>query len=176
MVQKAIWDARVKWFDLGVALKMYTASLEAIKLRNKDNPDDCMTELLLEWLNQADPRPTWSCVVTALREPTVGFEQLAEHLENQHVKDTAINSGLCSTHSDGEQSSSNTTTKFGKRRTHEEVSFPHTNDELTLVKRQKTELEQSQQVIDTSTSSAIRLGKRRTHVDEVGPDKKRQKH
>ena len=141
MVQKAIWDARSKWFTLGIELKMSVNSLEAIKQKNKENPDDCLTEMLLEWLKQANPKPTWSCIVSALREPTVGLEQLAESIENQHLK-VVHNKDFTASENEASCSSG---IKLGKRRTRDELCFPHI-DEIAPDKEHKKALEERLQI------------------------------
>jgi hypothetical protein len=125
VVRKAIWDARSKWFSLGIELSITVTALEAIKQKNKENADDCLTEMLLEWLRQANPKPTWACMVAALREPTVGLEQLAESVENEHLME-GIHGMECTT-SESEASCSSGI-KLGKRRTRDELCFPHINE------------------------------------------------
>ena len=141
IVRKAIWDARGKWFSLGIELSMSVATLETIKQKNKENPDDCLTEMLLEWLKQANPKLTWSCIVAALKEPTVGQEQLAETIENEHLQGLH---GMEYTTSESEASSSGGI-KLGKRRTRDELCFPHI-DEIAPDKEQRKALEERLQI------------------------------
>ena len=84
VVQNSSWDARAKWFNLGLQLNVKPSSLEAIQHKNKDHPDDCMTEMLILWLKQSNPRPSWSSLVAALKQQTVGQEDLADRIERQH--------------------------------------------------------------------------------------------
>ena len=41
--------------------------------------------MLTLWLKQVDPLPTWSALITALKQPTIGLQQLAEQIENMHI-------------------------------------------------------------------------------------------
>ena len=134
VVRKAVWDARSRWYTLGIELNITITSLEAIKQKNKENPGDCLTEMLLEWLIQASPKPTWACIVAALREPTVGLEQLAESIESQH------SDGMECTTSES-QASCSSGIKLGKRQTRGELCFPHI-DEIAPEKEQRKALEE----------------------------------
>ena len=138
VVRKAIWDARSKWFSLGIELSITVTSLEAIKQKNKENADDCLTEMLLEWLRQASPKPTWACIVAALREPTVGLEQLAESVEKEYLIIEGMRGMECTT-SESEAACSSGI-KLGKRQTRGELCFPHIN-EIAPDKEQRKALE-----------------------------------
>ena len=141
VVRKAIWDARSKWFSLGIELSITVTSLEAIKQKNKENAGDCLTEMLLEWLRQSNPKPTWACIVAALREPTVGLEQLAESIESQHSED-----GMeCTTSEFQSETSCSSGIKLGKRQTRDELHFPHIN-EIAPDKEQRKVLEERLQI------------------------------
>ena len=45
----------------------------------------CLTEMLTLWLKQVNPSPTWRVLVTALKQPTVGLQQLGEQIEKMHI-------------------------------------------------------------------------------------------
>ena len=88
-VQTSLWEARPKWYNLGLQLDMAVDDLDAIKHTNLQNVDECLTDLLRLWLRQADPRPCWEAVVKALKLPSVNFKQLACKIENEHVTPTS---------------------------------------------------------------------------------------
>ena len=48
-------------------------------------PGDCLIEMLTLWLKQVDPLPTWSALITALQQPPIGLQQLAEQIEKMHI-------------------------------------------------------------------------------------------
>jgi hypothetical protein len=76
-VQTAAWDARTKWYNIGLALKIDPGTLDVIEGNNKDI-DKQFRAMLTTWLKMVDPRPTWEALAEALRSPTVGYEHLAE--------------------------------------------------------------------------------------------------
>ena len=129
-IQNSTWDARAKWFNLGVQLNVKPTSLEAIQQNNKDHPDKCMTEMLIVWLKLSNPRPTWSSLVTALKQETVGREDLADRIDRQHLKCTTIGS---------EESHTSTATGLGKHphQNDGEPSAAQITDDGTPIKKQK---------------------------------------
>ena len=84
-VRKAVWDARTKWMDIGLELDLSINDLTAIEKVHRGNVDMCFLQMLNLWLKQGDPRPTWSAMIDALKEPVIGFQQLAEEVESKFV-------------------------------------------------------------------------------------------
>ena len=80
-VQRAVWEGRAKWYNIGLELGLTAGTLDAIRETYRYNVDQCFTETLKEWLNQSD-HPSWSDLARALRAPPVGHGQLAEKLLN----------------------------------------------------------------------------------------------
>ena len=79
-VLREVYDARTKWYNIGLELKINPADLDAIRFQYRDNPDECFRELLSRWLRQGDPKPTWVVLANALESPTVGFGCLSKEL------------------------------------------------------------------------------------------------
>ena len=79
-VLEAVWEARVKWFNIGLKLGISVGTLNTIKKNNSHDPDDCLTAMLEYWLNNGKPKPSWAAVANALKSPMVGYAQLAEQL------------------------------------------------------------------------------------------------
>ena len=77
-VQRAAWDARSKWCNIGLELNIDPGTLDVIERNNMDI-NDRFRIMLTTWLRTVDPRPTWGALAEALRSPTVGCEELAEH-------------------------------------------------------------------------------------------------
>jgi hypothetical protein len=77
-VKNRIWEARSKWKDIGIELKLEITDLDAI---NGSDTGACFKEMLSIWLKQTKPRPTWSRMIKALKSRSVGFQQLAERIE-----------------------------------------------------------------------------------------------
>ena len=83
IVQKAVWDARSKWYDVGVELLISPDTLDAIKENERYNCDACFREMLKEWLRRPEPRPTWAELTEALKSPVIGYGHLADKLPSQ---------------------------------------------------------------------------------------------
>ena len=96
-VLEAVWEARVKWFNIGLKLGISAGTLNAIKKKNNQDPDDCLTAMLEYWLNNGKPKPSWTTVANALKSPMVAHAQLAEQLPKQNT--CSINTGHSSSSS-----------------------------------------------------------------------------
>ena len=59
--------------------------LEPIEMTKKGVVDDCFIEMLTLWLRRADPPPTWSALVAALKRRMVGFQDLAKQVESKFL-------------------------------------------------------------------------------------------
>ena len=79
-VQRALWDGRAKWYNLGLELGLKAGTLDAIQLTNANNVDNCFRSMLKEWLRKTELVPTWSSLARALREQPVGLGELAQRL------------------------------------------------------------------------------------------------
>ena len=84
-VRAAVWEARTDWMNIGIELNLIKTDLDAIKVTEGGNLGNCLTEMLTLWLKQVDPPPTWLALVTALKQPTIGRQQLAEQIEKMHI-------------------------------------------------------------------------------------------
>ena len=139
---------------------MKPASLDAIRKNDKDNPDSCMTQMLMEWLKQSNPLPTWSSLVAALRKPTVGQEHLADNVEHQYLS------------KDHKEPHSNTASARLGKHSHQSNGEPSG----TVIKKQKLESDSEKLEPKIGSSTSTVLGRRDTqHSDDEGPDVKRQK-
>ena len=78
-VQRAAWNARTKWYNIGLELKIDPETLNVIEGNNKDI-DNCFRAMLTTWLKTVDPKPTLAALAEALRSLMVGHEHLAEQL------------------------------------------------------------------------------------------------
>ena len=67
-----------KWEDLGLALGLKYPTLEKIRHNGSGNVDTCKREMLVAWLKKTDGcLPTWKALVDALRNRTVGHDDIA---------------------------------------------------------------------------------------------------
>ena len=55
-----------QWMNIGVMLSLNHGRLTAIETRCRGVPDNCLREMLNDWLNQKDPAPTKSALVDAV--------------------------------------------------------------------------------------------------------------
>ena len=92
-VRKELLDVSSKWFDIGLELRLRTGFLENIESQNQD-VWVCLRKMLLHWLKNVDPLPTWEGLACALESPTVGDPRLAEQLRTKYCKTTQAASQL----------------------------------------------------------------------------------
>ncbi len=85
-IMAEIRDASDVWFQIGVELKLRMETLVAIRQRNPSN-EDCLRELVREWLKNPDLQHTWAELIRALRSKTVRKLDLATELERKHCPD-----------------------------------------------------------------------------------------
>ena len=71
-VQRAAWNARAKWYNIGLELNINPGTLDVIERNNMDI-NDRFRIMLTTWLRMVDPR---EALAEALRSPTVGCEEL----------------------------------------------------------------------------------------------------
>ena len=74
-----MWEARSKWYNLGLELDITPDTLDAIEVANGQNPDRCIRAMLTKWLREHN-RPTWSALTEALRSRSVGLGHLADEM------------------------------------------------------------------------------------------------
>ena len=77
-----VYDARSKWYDIGIMLKIPVSTLNSIRAQYHD-PKDALREMLTVWLNSVDPKPTWRALVDVLQSKVVAEAQLADQLERK---------------------------------------------------------------------------------------------
>ena len=88
-VYKELFNARTKWYNIGLELRINPTDLDVINMKFKDDPDTCLRESLSKWLKQGDSKPMWATLVSALKCPTVGFNQLSEQVQKRHLSSVA---------------------------------------------------------------------------------------
>ena len=102
-VRRTLFHAQTKWEDIGLALNLHPDTLNTIKIDNRE-VKGCFTEMLKVWLKQTDPQPMWSTLLDALRQPSVGCEDLAVRVECSfhRQEDVALETTSCT--NSGEES------------------------------------------------------------------------
>ena len=72
----------MKWYNIGLKLGISSATLDSINIKDGGNPDNCVTAMINEWLNNGHPPPSWAALAEALESPIVGYGHLAEQLSS----------------------------------------------------------------------------------------------
>ena len=86
-LQSELHEARDKWYNLGVQLKVPVSDLRAIqtKFKYSNDPEDCLREMLTRWLSiTIIPPPTWQTVMDALCSAPVDRPLIAEHIRKMY--------------------------------------------------------------------------------------------
>ena len=71
---------------LGLALKISPVDVIAIVDNNKE-PLDRLLHIILKFLSQSEPPPTWRAIVNALKSKAVNLTALAKRVEAAHFPD-----------------------------------------------------------------------------------------
>ena len=74
-----LYDARNKWFDIGMALSISYSTLESIESEKPDNSD--RLRRMLAHRIQSGGRLTWTDLSDCLRHPTVKRNDLADIID-----------------------------------------------------------------------------------------------
>ena len=86
IILEALLDAQNHSFMLGLMLNLPLREVEAIFTKYSD-PRDRLLHIIIAFLRQAEPRPTWRVIVGALRSPIVNLTALAKNVEAAHFPD-----------------------------------------------------------------------------------------
>ena len=90
-VRNAIHDARSKWYDIGLELKVPVPTLNSIESKQADD-NICLREVVAAWLKAGD-HPTWQSLVDALKAKVIGEQKLAAELEAKYCSKIPGDSG-----------------------------------------------------------------------------------
>ena len=71
---------------LGLALEINPVDVTAI-VETYEKPLDRLLHIILKFLSQSEPPPTWRTIVNALRSPIVNLTALAKRVEAAHFPD-----------------------------------------------------------------------------------------
>ena len=83
-VQEAIWEARHKWYNIGVRLKLEVSDLDAIDAESGINLEEKFNRMIKCWLKRIEPC-TWTDVCEALKHPTVAMPNVAENMKRMKL-------------------------------------------------------------------------------------------
>ena len=79
-------DAQTQSFSLGLKLKLPLSEVEAIHSQYRSSRD-CLLHVIIEFLRQVEPRPTWRVIVEAFSSRLVNQPALARRVEATHFPD-----------------------------------------------------------------------------------------
>ena len=82
---------RAKWRDLGIALKMKQADLDAIEKDTSGSVDRALQNMLTQWL-KSDEDCTWSQIAEALDSAVVSEKKMAKSLRGKYCADYVLES------------------------------------------------------------------------------------
>ena len=82
-ILEELLSAQNQSYLLGLKLKLPLHEVEAIHLKYLD-PRERLLHIIVAFLGQAEPRPTWRVIVEALRNPIVNLPALARRVEAAH--------------------------------------------------------------------------------------------
>ena len=85
-VLEELLPAQNKSYELGLKLKLQQHDMEAIH-SNELSPERCLLKVLIKFLQQTEPIPTWRVIVESLKSPVVGLPALAKKVEANHFPD-----------------------------------------------------------------------------------------
>ena len=80
-VHEYLLDAKVKWYIIGMGLKVNIEDLDAIEA-TKANMDDRLLEMIKIWL-QKGKNKTWQTIIAALETKAVGRLDVAEKIKEK---------------------------------------------------------------------------------------------
>ena len=78
-ILSAMWRSRNRWKFIGLALGIENDDIKCIHIRGREDPDECFRDMLSRWIETG--HATWAGLAKALKDKTVGYEQLAETVE-----------------------------------------------------------------------------------------------
>ena len=84
-VRNEIHDARTKWYDIGLELKVPEPTLKSKYVDDKI----CLCEVIAMWLRAGD-NTTWESLVDALRTRVIDEPKLAVELETKYCSEIPV--------------------------------------------------------------------------------------
>ena len=69
---------------MGTFLKINGGTLESIKSQYKNDPSDCLQEMIKIWLKQNEPLPTWEDLVRVLHSASISESEVGTRIHNKY--------------------------------------------------------------------------------------------
>ena len=80
-VMEKLWDARTKWYYIGVRFGITAPELDVIEMESKSDVSEMFRKMIREWLKKGE-NCTWRAVYDALNHRTVEQKRIAEELKS----------------------------------------------------------------------------------------------
>ena len=80
LILEELYEARSKWYNIGLNLGLQADTLDAIKEENSSS--ECFREMLKTWL-QCDLERSWKALAKALGGKAVGRPDIAKKIETK---------------------------------------------------------------------------------------------
>ena len=77
-VRNFLFNVRLKWYNLGLEVKVAIENLDEIEGRKLKDPGDCLREMLKIRLKNVNNPLTWKMLADALRAKAIDELELAE--------------------------------------------------------------------------------------------------
>ena len=89
-----LYEARHKWFDIGIQLQLDHSELKGIEDKYRSDPGDCFRQMFIAWKTSSSQAPkTWSTLTAILRQPSIKYEELATKIEEKHCQPLKVTTG-----------------------------------------------------------------------------------
>ena len=85
VVMEKLWDARTKWYYIGVQFGITVSDLDVIEMEPKSDVTEMFRKMIMTWLKKGE-NCTWRTVYDALKHCTVEQQRIAENLKSWLVK------------------------------------------------------------------------------------------
>ena len=86
-ILEELLDAQNHAHLLGLMMNVKPRDVEAIQAMYQQ-PKDRLLHIIISFLQQTEPTPTWRTIVDALKSPVVGLTALARRVEAAHFPDS----------------------------------------------------------------------------------------
>lgn len=74
-IREFLYEARLKWYNIGIELDCDLTELDVIKLKHREDPTNCLTEMIR--FKICDTPLTWNVIAKALSAKAVDEKKLA---------------------------------------------------------------------------------------------------
>ena len=82
-VLEEILEAQIRTRFIGLKLKLPKHIVDGIHTKYSD-PQECLYNVIEEYLKQVVPTPTWRAIADALKSPLVNLPHLVKRIEDNH--------------------------------------------------------------------------------------------